>query len=531
MSSRHLTGSDLFQPHCFVLRSWYWWMCSVLSFLAITIIAFTLISDYVNHCLGFGSLKVFHFSNLNHGYAHSKEGPTTWTSKSSTIVASSPERSSYPPCESIETNFSNTWSTPFSGSYVFGSDFCRNDLRSSRTMEMSTVQTSLLRTTSTLRSMWTAMENMCRSRFCSLHAAVQQSTSPLDAGTMGRRRMASRPMGAVSQTQTVAQAQVPPASAQTKSCQRQRKGKKLGRVAKLWTAIIACDALRGSTLASFHECCSCSRVQCPPSDSCWVIGNQGRQGARPTDEVIGRSTETSQGRTARRPTDAGEGGDCEIRAGRDEAVTFSCLAARQSKEGSIRGTSCPPTDACCLAQLPRAICPTMDPLHGAVCRAGEATDGPPQAGPGEPRGRQGKPWSMQKRGWSHGQGRDRSDERWRGSRCQGHRGNRRPENSCKLQGLGLKSPDPPLSGRTGSRDRSRARSDYANAQGLQPPRRLQVHPNPIRRLLARPSEYPCHSVLLQGCPSHMHSGNFSSDCHPANAMTDQPTSVADHCFF
>ena len=94
-------------------------------------------------------------------------------------------------------------------------------------------------------------------------------------------------------------------------------------------------------------------------------------------------------------------------------------------------------------------------------------------------------------GRSHRQGRDGPDERWRGSRCQGHRGDRKPENSRKLQGLGLKSPDPPLSGRTGSRDRSRARISYANAQGLQPPRRLQVHPNPIRRLLACPSEYPC----------------------------------------
>ena len=522
VSSRHLTGSDLLQVHCIVLRSWYWWMCSVLSFLAITIIAFTLISDYVNHCLGFGSLKVLYFSNFNHGYAHTKEGPTTWTSKGSTIVASSPERSSHPPCESIETIFSNTWSTPFSGSYVFGSDFCRNDLRSSRTMEMSTVQTSLLRATSTLRSMWTAMEDMCRSRFCSLHAVFQQSTSSLDAGTMGRRRLASRPMGAVSPTQTVTKAQVPSASAQTKSCQRQRKGKKLGRVAKLWTAIIACDAICGSTLAGIFECCPCSRVQCLPINSHWAIGNQGGQGARPTDEVIGCSIEASQRRTARRFTDSGEGSDCAIRAGRDEVVTFSCLAARQSKEGSLRGTNCPPADACCLAQLPRTICRAMDSLYGAVRRARKAIDGPPQAGPGQSPGCEGKPWGLQDCGRSHGQGRDGPDERWRGSRCQGHRGNRRPENSCKLQGLGLKSPDPPLSGRTGSRDRSRARSITQTPKDCS-------HRDASRSIRTQSAVFWRARVnthakcIAPGLPKPHAFGEFFKNCHPANAMTDQPT--------
>ena len=451
-------------------------MCSVLSFLVITIIAFILIFDYVNQCLGFGSLKVLHFSHFNHGYAHAKEGPTTWTSKGSTIAASSPERSSHPPCESIETDFSNTWSTPFSGSYVSGSDFCRNNLRSSRTMEMFAMQTSLLRATSTLCPMWTAMEDMCKSRFCSLHATPQQSTSSLDAATMGRRRMASRPVGTVSPTTTVTKAQVPSASAQTKSCQRQRTGKKLGRVAKLWTAITACNAICGSTLASFIECCPCSRVQCLPTNN-WVIGNQGGQGVRPTDEVIGCSIEASQRRTARGSTDSGEGSDCAIRAGRDEVVTFSCLTAWQSKEGSLRGTSCPPADACCLAQLPRTICRAMDSLYGAVRRAGKAIDGPPQAGPGQSPGCEGKPWGLQERGRSHRQGRDGPDERWRGSRCQGHRGDRKPENSRKLQGLQSRSKP--------------SRISYANAQGLQPPRRLQVHPNPIRRLLACPSEYPC----------------------------------------
>jgi hypothetical protein len=37
--------------------------------------------------------------------------------------------------------------------------------------------------------------------------------------------------------------------------------------------------------------------------------------------------------------------------------------------------------------------------------------------------------------------------------------------------------------------------------------------------------------IAPGLPKPHAFGEFFKNCHPANAMTDQPTSVADHCFF
>ena len=147
------------------LITWFWCMCATLTFL----FCFILTSNSQVHHYSLGQHPW-----LQDGFTDTKACSSTCESQRQIGLATSQVGN----CITVKDGnciYSEEIAvSPFQGHRVPSQITSRDEHRNHRTMEMLSMQGSLLWLPSVLRQMWTVMGEMCRSRFCTTKAGIEQ---------------------------------------------------------------------------------------------------------------------------------------------------------------------------------------------------------------------------------------------------------------------------------------------------------------------------------------------------------------------